>query len=63
LVDWLTAMVLHQSYSAQYHSFFTLISYYDIVFSFALMFPDGWFTWYAMVFCIASAYYLSHMKQ
>jgi len=56
-------MVLHQSYSAQYHSFFTQISYYDIVFSFALMFPDGWFTWYAMVFCIASAYYLSHMKQ
>ena len=36
-------MVLHhdtvpQSYMSQYHSLFTLISYYAIVFSFALLF-------------------------
>jgi len=29
-------MVLHQSYMTQSHSLFTLISYYAIVFSFAL---------------------------
>jgi len=37
-------MVLHQSYMTQYHSLFTLISYYATVFSFALMFTDGWLT-------------------
>jgi len=40
----MTAMVLHQSCMSQYHSLFTLISYYAIIFSFALMFTDGWFT-------------------
>jgi len=40
----MTAMVPHQSYMTQYHFLFTLISYYAIVFSFALMFTDGWFT-------------------
>jgi len=28
----------------QYHSLFTVIGYYAIVFSFAPMFTDGWFT-------------------
>jgi len=44
LVDKVTAMVLHQSYMSQCHSLLTLISYYTIVFSFAPMFTDGWFT-------------------
>jgi len=52
----MTSMVLHQSYMTQYHSLFTLISCYAIVFSFAVMFTDGWFTYCGMAFCIASAY-------
>jgi len=32
----MTAMVFHQSCLTQYHSLFTLISYYAITFSFAL---------------------------
>jgi len=52
----MTAMVFHQSYMTQYHSLFTLISYYDIVLSFVQMSTDGWFTKRAMDFCIASAY-------
>jgi len=52
----MTALVLHQSYMTQYQSLFTLICYRAIVFSFALMFTDGWFTKCAMAFCIASAY-------
>jgi len=44
LVDQMTAMVLHQSYVTQRNSLFTLISYYVIVCSFALMFANGWFT-------------------
>jgi len=40
----MTAMVLHQSYMTQHLSLFTLISCYAIVFSFALMYTDGWFT-------------------
>jgi len=40
----MTVMVFHQSYRTQFHSLFTLISYYAIIFSFALMFTDGWFT-------------------
>jgi len=59
----MTAIVFHQSYVTQYHSLFTLISYYALVFSFALMFTDGWFTWCVIAFRIASAYLLSHMKQ
>jgi len=35
---------------------FTLISSYTIVFSFALMFTDSWFTYCTMAFCIASAF-------
>jgi len=40
----MAAMFFHQSYMTQYRSLFTLISYYAIIFSFALMFTDGWFT-------------------
>jgi len=40
----MTAMVLHQSCMTQHPSLFTLINYYAIVFSFALMFADAWFT-------------------
>jgi len=40
----MAVMVLYQSYMTQYHSLFTLISYYALIFSFALMFIDGWFT-------------------
>ena len=41
---------------------FTPISYYAIVFSFALIFANGWFT-ACDGFYGASAYWLSHMKQ
>jgi len=40
----MTATVFRQSYMAQRPSLFTLISYCAIVFSFALMFANGWFT-------------------
>jgi len=40
----MTAMVLHQSYVTQRPFLFTLISCCAIVFSFALMFANGWFT-------------------
>jgi len=43
-------------------SLFTLISYYAIVFSFALIFANDWFT-ACDGFYSASAYWLSHMKQ
>jgi len=43
LVDQMTATVFHQSYMTRHLSLFTLISYYAIVFSFALMFANGWF--------------------
>jgi len=43
-------------------SLFTPISYYAIVFAFALIFADGWFT-ACDGFHGASAYWLSHMKQ
>jgi len=43
-------------------SLFTLINYCAIVFSFALMFTNGWFT-ACNGFYGASAYWLSHMKQ
>jgi len=52
----MTAMVFHQSYMTQHHSLFTLICYYVIIFSFVLMFTDGWFTYCAMAFCIAYVY-------
>jgi len=43
-------------------SLFTLISYCGIVFSFALIFANGWFT--AFDGCYSgSACWLSHMKQ
>ena len=62
LVDQMTATVFRQSYVTQRPSLFTLISYCAIVFSFALMFANGWFTAYDG-FYGASAYWLSHMKQ
>jgi len=40
----MTATVFRQSYMTQHPSLFTLISYCAIVFSFALMFANGWFT-------------------
>jgi len=61
LVDQMTATVFRQSYVTQRPSLFTLISYCAIVFSFALMFTNGWFT-ACDGFYGASAYWLSHMK-
>jgi len=58
----MTATVFRQSYMLQHPSLFTLISYCDIVFSFALMFANGWFT-SCDGFYGASACWLSHMKQ
>ena len=58
----MTATVFRQSYVTQRPSLFTLISYCAIVFSFALMFTNGWFTT-CDGFYGASAYWLSHMKQ
>jgi len=58
----MTATVFHQSCMTQRPSLFTPISYYAIVFSFALIFADGWFTT-CDGFYGASAYWLSHMKQ
>jgi len=52
----MSAMVLHQSYMTQRYSLFTLIGYYAIVFSFALMSTDNLFIYCAMAFCIASVY-------
>jgi len=40
----MTATVFRQSYMAQRPSLFTPISYYAIVFSFALIFANGWLT-------------------
>jgi len=47
---------------AQRPSLFTLISYYAIVFPFALIFDNGWFT-ASDGFYGASACWLSYMKQ
>jgi len=58
----MTATVFRQSYMTQLPSLFTLISYCAIVFSFALIFADGWFT-ACDGFYVASACWLSHMKQ
>jgi len=57
----MTATVFRQSYMTQPPSLFTLISYCAIVFSYALMFTNGWFT--CDGFYGASACWLSHMKQ
>ena len=54
--------VFRQSYVTQRPSLFTLISYWAIVFSFALMFAKGWFT-ACDGFYGACACWLSHMKQ
>jgi len=62
LVDQMTATVFRQSYVTQRPSLFTLISKCAIVFSFALMFTNGWFT-ACDGFYGASACWLSHMKQ
>ena len=40
----MTATVFRQSYVTQRPSLFTLISYCAIVFSFALIFANGWLT-------------------
>jgi len=58
----MTATVFRQSYMTQRPSLFTPISYYSIVFSFALIFANGWFT-PCDGFYGAFAYWLSHMKQ
>ena len=58
----MTATVFRQSYMTQRPSLFALINYCAIVFSFALMFANGWLTAYDG-FYDASAYWLSHMKQ
>jgi len=62
LVGQMTATVFRQSYMTQRPSLFTPISYYAIVFSFALIFVNGWFT-ACDGFYGASACWLSHMKQ
>jgi len=58
----MTVTVFRQSYMTQRPSLFTLISYCAIVFSFAPMFANGWFT-ACNGFYGASASWLSHMKQ
>ena len=58
----MTATVFRQSYMTQRPSLFTLISYCAVVFSFALIFANGWFT-ACDGFYGASACWLSHMKQ
>jgi len=58
----MTATVFRECYMTQRLSSFTLISYCAIVFSFALMFANGWFT-ACDGFYGASACWLSHMKQ
>jgi len=58
----MTATVFCQSYVTQRPSLFTLINYCAIVFSFALMFANDWFT-ACDGFYGASACWLSHMKQ
>jgi len=58
----MTATVFRQSYMTQRPSSFIPISYCGIVFSFALMFPNGWFT-ACDGFYGASVCWLSHMKQ
>jgi len=58
----MTATVFCQSYMTQRASLFTPISYYAIVFSFVIIFANGWFT-ASDGFYGASAYWLSHMKQ
>jgi len=53
----MTATVFRQSYMTQRPSLFTLINYCAIVFSFALILANGWFTAYDG-FYDASAYWL-----
>ena len=62
LVDQMTAMIFRQFYMTQRPSLFTLISYCAIVFSYALMFGNGWFT-ACDGFYGASACRVRHMKQ
>ena len=58
----MTATVFRQSYMTHRPSLIILISYCAIVFSFALMFANGWLT-ACDGFYDASACWLSHMKQ
>jgi len=57
----MTTTVFRQSLMTQRPSLFTLISYYIIVFSFALIFAN----WFSACdgFYVASACWLSHMQQ
>jgi len=56
LVDWMTAMVFHQSYVTQRQSLFALINSFSIVFSFILISADNWLLLCIMTFCIVSVY-------
>jgi len=58
----MTATVFRQSFLTQRPYLFTPISYYAIVFSFALIFANSWFT-ACDSFYGASACWLSRMKQ
>jgi len=58
----MTATVICQSHMTQRPSLFTPISYCTIMFSFALIFANGWFT-ECDGFYGASACWLSPMKQ
>jgi len=57
----MTATVFRQSCMTQHPSLFTLISYCAVVFLFALMFSNGWFT-ACDGFYDTFACWLSHMK-
>ena len=61
-VDQMTATVFRLSYMTRRPSLFALISYCAIVFSFDLIFANGWFT-ACNGFHGASACWLIHMKQ
>jgi len=61
LVDQMTAAAFRQSCMTRRPSLFTLISYCAIVFSFALIFVNSWFT--ACDGFYGAACWLSHMKQ
>jgi len=59
----MTAVFPHQPYMTQYQSLFTLINYWVIAFSFALMFTIVVGLLSAMASCSALVCWLSHMKQ
>ena len=63
LVDWMTAVVPHQSYMTQHPSLFALINHCVTVFSFALMSAIVVGLLSAVSSCSAPVCWLSHMKQ